>query len=333
MVTYGPWIQDPDYLQYQTVSQSSGNDYADGMPLFGYGLKATETETPFQDPAYPITEQDLKRSYDVVNPNTPDGDATAVTNAWGSTYSWGYQLSLPAGVASTWGAQTARRWGRVVPHEYSYNPSNFFPRDPAAIGIDYEGAPYDPTLQYPLNLSGPASKVSRAISWASELRGMWRDDSRGTEAAVRPFSTTEIWLLPAGTGDPIKVGEVGPPDAVSDGANALVRTLDTTIDLTPWIQEYGWAGKIWTRQPAFVPPANGPGPDSTGRVDYGWGFADLRIDTVVRPPRYRWVYATEPAESYRRIFPRDDALGAGAARTFPRPRSAQGSNRTSGGYL
>lgn len=41
----------------------------------------------------------------------------------------------------------------------------------------------------------------------------------------------------------------------------------------------------------------------------------------------------DTAVPYRRNFPRSDGLAGGGARTFPRPRSIQGSNRTSGAYL
>ena len=35
----------------------------------------------------------------------------------------------------------------------------------------------------------------------------------------------------------------------------------------------------------------------------------------------------------RRTFPRDDALGGGAARTWPPSKAVQSSNRTFGGYF
>jgi hypothetical protein len=60
---------------------------------------------------------------------------------------------------------------------------------------------------------------------------------------------------------------------------------------------------------------------------------------MVKPPRIRWVYEATPVTpppppvSYRRTYPRDDGLANGSPRTFPAPRSVQGSNRTFGGYL
>lgn len=57
---------------------------------------------------------------------------------------------------------------------------------------------------------------------------------------------------------------------------------------------------------------------------------------VIRPPRIRWIYAepqTATSTAYRRIYPRDDALGSGSSRNWPRSKSLQSGQRVGGGYL
>lgn len=58
----------------------------------------------------------------------------------------------------------------------------------------------------------------------------------------------------------------------------------------------------------------------------------MTVDVLIeyRFPRWRQVFYVDP---YRRNFPRHDALAGGAGRNWPRPKSVQASNRTSGGYL
>lgn len=83
-----------------------------------------------------------------------------------------------------------------------------------------------------------------------------------------------------------------------------------------------------------VPGAGGGSVTLTGTYTAGSATvlyaAEDSTTYTIRPPRIRWVYETVP---YRRNFPRDDALAGGAGRNWPRPKSSQASNRTSGGYL
>lgn len=60
------------------------------------------------------------------------------------------------------------------------------------------------------------------------------------------------------------------------------------------------------------------------------------IKVTYQFPRWRQVFFDGPPDTpdaYRRIFPRDDGLGAGGRRSYPRSKARQSSNRISGGYL
>lgn len=84
-----------------------------------------------------------------------------------------------------------------------------------------------------------------------------------------------------------------------------------------------------------------------GVAQYGSGTytqgSGLRVAVRLRwtLPRWRQVFFEDPppepvtdyVPAYRRTFPRDDQYGTSAPRTYPPPRSEQGSNRTFGGYL
>jgi hypothetical protein len=336
MVSYGPWQQDPDQNQFSLLNEASGNDPIDGQPLWGFGPSAAQHESGWQDdPPYPITSDDLEDATLEATPTGPAGTGTALFyTVWGVAYTWHYDVTVvPPQSNAHWEAESVKRWFRITPQTYLYNPVSEGFWDPEAIGIDYEGQPYNSASPW---ASGPAEIVSRGLSTTyTRVQGRWHDDAIDPGDLLVPDSATKVMLRPAGSADDVVLDTLDPPAAATGGVNPEVanRGLDDAIDLTPHIAGAGWAGTVWTEpETRFVPPTRDPGPYSQGTVRYGWGFDQLRIDTWVRPPQWRWVYA-EDVVSYRRIYPRDDALGAGSNRNWPPSKAAQSSSRTSGGYL
>lgn len=337
MVSFSAWQEAPDYLQFHTIFATDSVDPVDGQPLFDYGATGVFNQTPFQDPRYPVTVADLELAVEVATPPGPEGNGgppEGIDALWGVQYSWGYELSDP-NWRSTWKASSVHRSMRIAPAtDYTFNPAfEGYELPPGTIGIDYEGLPYDPSAYAWRN--GPSTVVSRALSAAgTSFGGAWQmDDGVGV-----PASPTEVVLRPYNSeAPPITVDLLPPPESPTTVGQTAHRALTGTVDITNLVKDTQWAGTVWTRQGApFVTPNTDPTTGSAlnngGIVKYGWGLEQLRIDTMVRPPRWRWVLKDD-STPYRRTFPRDDSLAGGAARTFPRPRSVQGSNRTSGGYL
>lgn len=315
MVAYGPWVQDPDYPQDYSLNDQS--------PEFDFGRSRVDGDKGWNDPAVPVELRELEGSVEAAY----GGGANDALSLWGVAYSWFYELSFPQW-RTTWAATVARRVYQITPRTYDYNPLNYGPLDPEAVGIEFEGQPFDPDNPWS---AAPAEQVGLSVLPSTRLGGVWADTSVG--AAVLPTAPpTEVRLI-SGSGA-TTLATVPPSSVVNVGPNPTIRTLDVPIDLTGLL--VGWSGSIHTQcEPPFAPPADDPttvNGDANNLVRYGWGIERLWLRATVRPPRWRWVYDAEAAESYRRIFPRDDGLAGGAGRVFPRPSSIQGSSRTSG-YL
>ncbi len=323
MVSYGPWQQDPDFLQFHTISgDSDAVDPTSGAVLFEYGKGTTARSSGFQNPRYPITEQDLRFAVQAAyEAETPGSGGTV----WGTEYAWVYNLSTPDW-DSTWGATVVKRRFRITPRSYFYNPPNYGHSDPDAVGIDYEGQPYDPANPW---ASGPGAIQYRGVNAAaSRLRGIWFAGNGPVSEGV-PLANTEVRfvpVVPAGQEvEEASLAIVPGPAEPSDPNNPADAFLASDIDLTSLLDPVTGGGILWTRS-GYAPSYTDPGLPAQGRVRYGWGFENVRIDTMVRPPRWRWVYADD-SETYRRTFPRPHN------RNFP-PSKAHGSgNRISGGYL
>lgn len=324
MVSYGPWQQDPDLLQFNTLNQFSGNDPVDGLPVFDYGASSVMNESGYQDPVFPLNREIVKAAVAAASPIGPAGDGgPGSAPMWGTQYSWNYLLSHPEW-DTFWGAASTHRAFRVVPGTFPYSPVSEGFWEPGAIGIDYETQPYDPGNPW---ASGLGVTLTRGISsTTTQLGGRWSDSG---DPAVVPAASSAIMLQVVGAEVPQQIGSVPPPLTAGFAIDQHVA-LGAPIDLTGYsgfLESGGW---IWTRQPVIPDSVTDPAPYSSGTLEYGWGFEYLRIDSVVRPPLWRWVFDTEP---YRRIFPRDDGLAGGTPRTWPPSKSVQAGNRTSGGYL
>lgn len=153
----------------------------------------------------------------------------------------------------------------------------------------------------------------------------------------------QAWIVPASG------GAEGTVDQFVDSTGLHIGDLDLTkyVPDMPTKPDKATEWVIWTRVKPIAPKGEGIGRstslDSVLTMHIGGALTakDFRGNTVsgvvirwtYRPPGFRWVMA-EPDEpvTYRRVFPRDDTLGAGGRRNYPRPRSLQSGNRTSG-YL
>ena len=121
---------------------------------------------------------------------------------------------------------------------------------------------------------------------------------------------------------------VDPPLNITDGINPVYVTLPTydgTIYEIP-VSLYDWNTETPATSAQVVAYFASGGtlqvqPNINGG---GTGTAEVKIHRLA----FTWASTT----TYRRNYPRDDGLAGGAGRNWPRPKSIQSSNRTSG-YL
>jgi hypothetical protein len=252
-------------------------------------------------------------------------------------YSWDYDFSSPNWTAE-WSARAFDiRWQVSPPPEgFFFSEGVADPED--AIGIQYEGRPWDPADPWSHDVDtnlGPEFIVGATLGTGSftdqtELRGDFEDDSGQIDGyAADDLTQTSITHIMAegATLETVATVEVDP----SPGAKVVGLPAPGVFDLTDVLEANGWACQLYCQTP-LIPPRRPPDtvPISFGNVRYGVKLQVVQIKWQVRALRYRWVYATTP---YRRIYPRDDGLGGGAPRTYPPSKSVQLGNRTTGGYL
>lgn len=142
-------------------------------------------------------------------------------------------------------------------------------------------------------------------------------------------------------------GDGGDPESTGDNASVggSIRTLVTDSLVLPvepfdaFVQENVEGGEVsqydlrWLS--GSVITTSWPG--AYGRTVYSGAYGPPegcgQIVLTYRPPRWRYWFVEPETVPYRRTYPRDDALGGGAARTWPPSKAVQSSNRTFGGYL
>lgn len=333
MVSYSGWQEAPDQVQSRTLfGDSDAVDPYTGALIFDYRAGHQYHETEYMDPAPVISVDELEGMvegcYEAETPPGPLG----VQTTWGTAYAWGYSLSAPAGWSANRSASVVKRQFRITNQPYVFSPISEGYWADGAIGIDYEGQPYNPSNPW---ASGPSTILGRGVSNEAPtvLRGHWREEYIDAEPTA-PMVDTVVWFhpdAPPGSGPVSTILATVPFPVVPSAGSPLSTTLAEPIDLTDKMHPDYWGGILWTSSaPKFLPPLRDPDPYDSGSLQYGWGFENVRVDTMVRPPRWRWVFAADP---YRRIFPRDDGLAGGAPRTWPTSRTVQNGNRTSGGYL
>lgn len=329
MVSYGPWIQDPDI---------------DGSPsrVTTKNRVGVGELTPYQDPRYVITGTDLADAFSsaqaAVNADANDPVGLTLT---GVAITWGYELSFP-NVRSSWMVEVNKHTTAFAPGVYDYNPPNYGVSPPeGAIGIDFENAPYDPEATYPFNLTGEGEQVALRMWAGTNFAGRWYDDDFSGDWSIVSAPQTSLHILVDGVSTVIIQLSNPTYDPAPDKVNDVLQNLGTDtmgndIDLTPYVEGNNWTGELFLETGFFTPKAD-PAQEpvwSSADVSYGWGFQNgAGLIATWRPPRYRWVFPGDVPVPYRRIFPRDDSLAGGAARNWPPSKSVQAGNRTSGGYL
>ncbi len=320
MVSYGEWTQDVDYEQSRRYGPS---DSFDNRWLGQYQGQVQESEVRDGSP-YVIEPADLADAL---------GTALSIYTAdhafvgSGNTLDFGYDLVFPEWT-SNWAARITRAKWRIAPAPggYFYNALNFGHYDERAIGIQYQGHDFNPATAW---FGSPTPSVIQGVYLDADTVTLTTvgDDTRPTRELTESFNTN-IMLNPAG-GIIAPVGEI---PGMATPASGLQGGLPSDVDLTPYLAETDWSGDLWTETPDFVAPFDMSNVSifGGGVVRYGWLIIAPVVVYVVRPPVWRWVYASTP---YRRVFPRDDALAGGAGRNYPPSRAMQSGNRTSGGYL
>lgn len=313
MVSFGAWTQDADFHVFSTVNTTRAENYTQV-------IAETGQETPFQDPVYPITVDDLNDAFN---------DAQKLLDfkgAWVEYLSSGYNLSFP-NWKSSWGVRIWSRRMHIGRREELYNPPLYGSDPPeGVIGIDYENKPYDPEDPWGWAV---AEVQTFHLGVESNYEGQFEDGRVGGGEPL-PWSVDSfLYVTPAG-GTGVPIATVGSPP--NDTANNWVeKSFSEAIDMAPYgaLESAGWTADLHTVTSSLVVGGN-PAPYADTFSRYGWMVNSIRLNRWVRPPLYRWVYATTP---YRRTYPRDDALAGGARRTYPPSKATQTGNRTTGGYL
>lgn len=311
MVAYGPWTQDADYVRNWNLDTFDADDYTQEIAEVG-------DETPYQNPPYQITEAD------VVGAFAGTQSQLAFKGGWVEYLTSGYSLIFP-NWQSGWEAKT---WARTFPftnREHQYNPPNFGSTPPEnAIGIDYENQPYDPEDPWGWAV---AENLALRLTSATEFEGQF-EDGRVLGGQPLPWASSSKVMLSVNGDAAEEVAEIDGP-SFSTAPNWFTQTLDTPIDLTAYgALEPGWHASMYTfTQTAHV--GGDPGYPEETLTSFGWLLNDLRFEADVRPPLYRWVYATAP---YRRTSHRNDNLAGGPGRNYPPSRGQQTGKRNAGGY-
>ena len=322
MPTPGPWISEepPDYpFPPAYIDSISG---ADGL-LPGEGIAGGEKVQDL-DPDL-VTAADLELSYSqALAQNTAVGGL----GGGGVTHSWEYSLSYPTWT-SRWTVTVDKGRRAFAPPEGGIVFSEGVADPENAIGVEYEGHPWNPADPWSADVDVRATEITGTrILGRTDLRADVNDPTSGSGDFPVPFTTSLYVAAPSGSGG-VQVADI--PGGPSAGF--FVRDLGVDIDITDIVGSSG-AGQVYVLTPLHATTADPDETDSVegshGTVSYGWGIADLRVEWTYRAPRYRWIYDTVP---FRRTYPRDDSLAGGSGRTWPPPRSVQSSNRTVGGYL
>ena len=199
MVSYGPWIQDPDLDGSPARTTTENRVWA-------------ATETPFQSPRYNVTNADLEDAFDVAQAAALLGvHDPANLSLWGVVLTQGYQLSFP-NWKTNWGAEVNRHLVTIGPGSLSYNPPDYgFPAPEGAIGIDYENLPYDPD-EYPWR-DAPGTQLDVRLLATTRFGGFWYDDQGSGDWSIGTSVPGSALRLQAGAGA-LDVATVPPPPNV-----------------------------------------------------------------------------------------------------------------------
>lgn len=324
MPAYGPWIQEPDYedtnRQRDTDSRqrimSENAPYIDVQGSGSEMIVGTEWVLVSNGQAMVALNKAAIRAADR---EAPSGSVFKTTRIARTHYAdviggseWGSEASATVNLMPYF----------VFPGGFTFYPGDSDPEVGAwptdAIGFEFEGD----------NPLGKAETLSLRLLSITQMVGENRDNS-GPDGIARPLleaPSTGIWIDRFDDVPDQQLIEFSPGNK---GPATLPLGEDIELPLLP-------DGMIvYTKTSMFIPPQM---EDSASLFTlpnswiYGYYIARLDVGYTLRPPRYRWIFE-DTSEPYRRIFPRDDALGAGSARNYPPPKARASSSRIGGGYL
>ena len=314
MVSYGPWIQYGAYEEWWAVSTFNS------PPLYEEVTAAAEAETAFQDPPYAILGIDVAVVFETMKSALPNGAPGSVR------ISTDYELAqVGTEWRSHWRADGLHRRWNVSGYSPEWSPfqaDEWDPSqaDPAAIGIEYEGQPFDPENPYAITTP---TITAQYLAAGTTLTGSFGDLRTGPGEALPWSSSTGIYI---DDGEPLV--EIPGHAFDTDGTSIEQTFTGPRVDITSFGTGTDFNSFFYTKTLAVNPGSLAP--VDTGFTVYGWLLDRLQFDLALMPPRWRWVYDTTPI---RQTFARDDHLAGGAYQTWPPPKSEQESNRTFGGYV
>jgi hypothetical protein len=326
MVSFGPWIEEPDWDYIQTIRVTDPGRY-ESAGVNGTDSEVTHRdESPTGEPGYLIEMSDITDLWTTaVDPiNRPAGRVG---------FTWEYTLAIPYWT-STWSVTIVDGAWLIAPPDsgFQFSTGTAWPDD--AVGIRYDGHAWNPDDPWSgdVDLSIPNDGIvavrleptTKLASTAEDASRLPPDDNRDLRS---PFRTN---IVLNGAGAPQIVTHRDGAQQAHDGE----VTLDVETDLTDLLRAGDWSGLLYSHTPLEVAPAREPEalPYHNGSMTYGMRITEPRVRWTLNAIRYQFVYDTTVAP-YRRIFPRDDGLAGGAPRTWPPSKAVQSSNRTSGGYL
>lgn len=317
MTYLGPWIQGPDFEAGFTYGHNG--HVADGV------LDVHFTEVEIIKPSEPFIKDDITGIADAARDVPPSlEDMVSQANSYAE---WGY-IPIP-------GTGTLNHWRRgYYDPGYRVVRPGVQPGNPVlddlpdnAIGVEWEGEHTLLTAVLGPNTAlygdmfggdGPQSFETRLCAAQAGLLTYNDDDQIDgviPHEVVLFALSQELALIPS--------------TEIENGA--ANRTLDTEIDLLPWVDDDG-------RVTLFTLTNSGmtPNPATIGVAnishEYAHGFLlwELSIVRTFRPARHRFIFEGDP---YRRITNRKDGLAGGARRVGGTTKTIQGSNRRGSGAI
>lgn len=317
-MTLGPWIQDPDY---DAPVFSSGDTVISNWFQLG---------SVFTDVGSPLTPDGRQDYLDAAIFRVPLGtswlDNLLPAGVYTSEISFDVYIGGPPGSTSYSGS-------RLFQPLFFRADSTWSPPapPPGAIGVEVEDGATNASVQ----AASLTDVTWRRYAWDATIGapladGDWIDHFYAFNN-VPVVAGDFVWdgIAQLGT----EAGEVYTSPRASTSAPDIGETeLLDPMDLTPYLFGDPTEGLavVASLTEVTASPTEGNlnalvdnnlfmgGTWDGGRVG-GTTTSPTMIYTL-RPPRYRWIFADVPA---RRLWPRQDGLGLGLGRTWPRPDTYQ----------
>lgn len=331
MVSVGPWIQDPDYSTNVPIGSTQNYPVVEslGIPHFYYFEHSSAAPGWFNpDPHESVRDSVASSLNDAARVGwTPafDGDyLPGVSSVWNQIHNQVGSMGDPSTEASAHGV--TETWVAKPPLFNGYAPGSLGEFDETAIGFEWQDEPGihlwedSDSSDYlrPTWLTVAINPTSRLIVGSEE--DVFPEGSMDITSSFE----ARIMAGPWGSGDE----EIASRD-IAPGVNGQVVLGGSPIDLTSRLlaSPDGYL-PIRVYSPTIVAASN------SFAISVVWSynadFFTLRLTWGLRPPIYRWVYASSP---YRRSIPaRGDSLAGGPTRNYPPAKAQQSGRRNVGGF-